>query len=161
MIRKLSLSFAIALTIVGCYSCSGNTSSLRGHSSTAQILDNVASTAKELLFDQRASALRLAKDRATAEGQSEEQIRESVRKAAVEYDSGPQISSVNAFIAAKETYVQTVLASASSKAPSWKEARAILRNVVKAYTNLRAALGSSKIPMLPSSVSTLLEEGES
>lgn len=147
----------LAATLIGCQGCAPSNAALKNHSIAAQTVDDVATEAREMVLELRETELTEAAAQAKADGGDPVDIKLAVERAAATFDAGPAIPAVNAFIAAKDLYVRTVLATASKDKPTWSEAKAMLKDVVDAYANLRHALGDpEKMPPLPDVIAKLL-----
>ncbi len=135
----------------------GGGSTLRAHSVAAQTLDDIAKQARDLVMAQRQQVIDSAVAAAKAAQVGAYELSQSVRKAAADFDATPKISSVNAFIAAKDLYVRAVLVAAGNDKPTWEQAKAMLNDVVKTYTAMRQALGTpAAMPELPAAIVDLL-----
>lgn len=151
------IALAITLALVGCSACATTNSGLKSHTTAAQTLEEVADEARQYVLDDRKAELEKVAAQAVADKLDPVQLEAAVKAAAATYDDGPKVASVNAFIAAKDLYVRAVLQAASKDTPSWSQAKAMLKDVVDAYTNLRQALGNPKaMPPLPDAIAALL-----
>lgn len=150
-------TFIVLWIAVAVAACAPSNSALRGHSHAAQTLDSIAADAKETVLELRQAALdKVARD-GKASGLDEPELRRAVVLAASQFDQGPQIHAVNAFVAAKDAYVRAVLAAASVDPPTWTTAKAVLKDVVAAYSELRAALDNPRrLPPIPQAIVDLL-----
>jgi hypothetical protein len=157
---KLPLRLLVPLSLVvvaACASCAPSNTALKRHSHAAELLDDLATDARELVLEQRQAELDQAAAAARARGLAGDELRAAVERAAADFDDGPAIGAVNTLVAAKDVYVRAVLAAAADDAPSWAELRPILRDVVDAYHALRLALGSpDAMPPVPDVVANLL-----
>lgn len=145
---------ALIIALAACGGCASSNTALKAHTTAAQTLDDVADQAKELALADREQALTQAATQAKVNGAD---VTKAVTDAAAAYDAGPTIPAVNAFVAAKDAYVRAVLMDAGKDEPTWTNARRLLKDVVDAYTNLRAALGNpEKMPKLPVAIASLL-----
>jgi len=154
-LRLLPLFLVLGLT--ACSSCVSSNSALKAHSHAAETLDDLANDAKETVLELRQRALDDAVARATSEGLRGPELDALVTQAAGDFDKGPAVSSVNAFIHAKDLYVRAVLASASKDKPTWDTVKPMLRDVIAAYNAMRDALGRpDKMPAIPDAISQLI-----
>lgn len=155
-IRSL-IAIGLVLGLTACSACAPSNASLKGHSYAAETLDTLAADAKETVLEMRQVELDRAAADARTIGLTGDELRAAVERAAAKYDAGPALPAVNAFIAAKDAYVRTVLAAASKDKPSWVEAKRVLKDVVDAYANMRKALGEpAKLPPVPDAIAKLL-----
>lgn len=155
--RQLVLCIALLTILAACNSCVSSNNALKNHSLAAQSLDDIAAGAKETVLELRAVALGDAVAGAKASNLNDTETEQRVIAAAAAFDAGPAIPAVNAFVAAKDVYVRTVLAVAAKDKPTWDELKPILQDVITAYEAMRAALGNpSKLPALPEAISKLL-----
>lgn len=158
-IRTFALATMIAL--VGCSACAPSNAALRGHSTAAQTLDDLADDAKKTVLELRQVELDKAAVAAHDAGLMGNALTAEVQKAATKFDSGPAIGAVNAFIAAKDLYVRGVLMAASKDPPSWTTVKPILKDVIAAYNAMREALGKpDKMPPIPPAIAELLSRAD-
>jgi hypothetical protein len=148
--------FMLALSIA-LVACGPSSSALRGHSHAAQTLDSIAADAKATVLELRQAELDEAARDGKSAGLADADLRQFVVLAAAQFDQGPKIHAVNAFVAAKDLYVRAVLIAVSQDPPSWAEAKAVLKDVIASYSELRAALGNpSRLPPIPQAIVDLL-----
>lgn len=153
----MKTTFLVLALVLGALGCSTSSSALRAHSTAAQSFDSLAGVARKAVFDLRAAELDKASEAAKASGATADARTAAIQKAAADFDAKPLVSSVNAFIFAKDAYVRGVLLAASQESPDWSTLKPILNEVVKAYTAMRAALGNpEKLPEVPKYIADLL-----
>ena len=150
------MRFAMVL-MLGAAACASNPNALKAHTSAAETLDDLAGDAKVLVLEDRHAELDAVAESAFTDNATPEELAAAVRAAAKAYDDGPKISAVNTLIAAKDLYVRAVLHAASEDKPSWTEAKAMLKDVIDAYSNLRKLLGEpAAMPKVPEAIAKLL-----
>lgn len=154
-LKAAGYTVIVAVLVTACNACGGPGNSLKAHSYAAQTFENVAVEGREAALEMRAHELREAGEIAQAAGAD---VEAAVRSAAADFDEGPVINAVNAFIAAKQVYVQGVLVAVGDEQPSFTHLRALLNDAALAYQSLRLALGEAgkRLPDLPASLIDLL-----
>jgi hypothetical protein len=153
----LALVLCLMLFAIACSSCAPSNASLKGHSHAAEVLDDLALEARDTVLELRQAKLDRVAAAARADGLADAELRAAVTQAAADFDAGPAVPAVNAFVHAKDAYVRAVLAAAAQDTPRWADVRPFLADVVNAYNALRLAVGSpDKMPPIPDVIAKLL-----
>jgi hypothetical protein len=138
-------TLVIASALVACSSCAHDSTAVKTHSHVAQTLDDLAVQGRAVVIGMRQDAI----DKAIAaaqEGSADPVL--AAHRAAADFDSGPFLHALNAFVASKDAYVRTVLIAAQLDPPDWEHVRPALKDALAAYTELRTATGD-RLPALP------------
>lgn len=150
--HPMMLAPLLVMMLTACSSCAGTPKQLKTHSVAAEALDDLAASGRRVVLEMRQAEL----DKALAQAQEANTPYEpAVRAAAESFDSKPFIPALNAFIAAKDAYVRTVLIAARKDDFDWATVRPVLKDVVDAYAALRTATGD-KMPPIPKPVADIL-----
>ena len=154
-LEVLIVLVAAGLVALATVSCTPSNKALRYHSLAAQTLEDAATQGRIAVKERREAHLRAAGEIARDAGGD---IAVAVRAAAAEFDEGPLVPAVNAFSAAKTTYVRAVLLAAQKEDPDFGDLKPVLRSAIEAYGHLRDALGDDgeRLPGIPPVVLELL-----
>lgn len=145
------LAAGIMLSLSAC-SHSAKPMPILVHSYAYTILDVTAAAAKSIVLAERMDAINAAADKAQHNG---ENVTAAVTVAAAAFDApGGKLATLDAFITAKDTYRDAVVAAKDGT--TWEEAKVDLRAAMMAYDALRSAL-PGKLPEVPAEVRKLLE----